>query len=499
MLLIQQIMAQVGKPVALDAKLREMLHLMSMMLGLNRGRIVLLDGEEDIYRIAHSYGLTKEEARRGRYRLGEGITGKAIENRQLIIVQDIDREPGFLARAVERNRLPDGAVSFIAMPIQCRSATVGALCCHRLRHRPRLLTDDITVLRILATLAGQLLEIQANVEEQTRSLQQHNAMLAQALESATARYGIIGTSAPLLRAITQLEQVAAAGATVLLLGESGTGKGLFAQALHLASPRRARPFIKVNCAAIPESAFETELFGSERGDATTARPGWFEHADQGTIFLDEIGDLPLAMQTKLLRTMQEGTISRPGAKQDTPIDVRIVASTHCDLGREVAAGRFREDLYYRLNVIPIRLPALGERLGDIRELASHFLVRFNQVYQRNVNLAPAAIERLKSHPWPGNVRQLSNVMERLVLLAEKTVLDEQDVEDFLREDFETRGATPAPDVNGPVGRPYAAATSHALSDLKAALAASGGNKSRAAQLTGLTERQFSYRLRKLSD
>jgi Nif-specific regulatory protein len=498
MLLIQQVMAQVGKPAELDVKLREMLHLMSMMLGLNRGRIVLRDGEGDLCRIAHSYGLTREEVERGCYRLGEGITGQAIENRQLIILQDIDREPGFLARAVKRDRLPAEAVSFIAMPIQCRSATVGALCCHRLRHRPRLLTDDITVLRILATLTGQLLEIEANLEEKTRSLEQHNAMLSRALETATARYGIIGTSATLLRAITQLEQVAAAGATVLLLGESGTGKELFAHALHLASPRCARPFIKVNCAAIPEGSFETELFGSERSDATGGRPGWFEHANQGTIFLDEIGDLPLAMQAKLLRTMQEGTISRPGAKQDTPIDVRIVASTHSDLGREVAAGRFREDLYYRLNVIPIRLPALGERLGDIRELASHFLVRFNQAYQRNVNLTPAAIERLKIHPWPGNVRQLSNVMERLVLLAEQTILDEHDVEAFLLADLETRAAPPAPDAESPVSRPYAAATSHALSDLTAALAASGGNKSRAAQLMGLTERQFSYRLRKLS-
>jgi len=176
---------------------------------------------------------------------------------------------------------------------------------------------------------------------------------------------------------------------VLLLGESGTGKELFARALHLSSPRRDKPFIRVNCAAIPDSLFESELFGYERGaftGAQTARAGWFEQADGGTIFLDEIGELPLAMQTKLLRTLQEGTITRLGAKRELHIDVRLVAATNRELETEVAAGNFRQDLYYRLNVIPIRLPSLAERRSDIPVLVLHFLNRINQANQRNVSL-----------------------------------------------------------------------------------------------------------------
>ena len=505
MLLLQHVMAQVGKGLVLDEQLREILHLLSETLGLNRGRIVLRDPETGEYRIFHSYGLTREEIARGKYALGEGITGRALENNQLIIVQDIDEEPGFLARTVQRQNLPPGPVSFIAMPINAGFSNFGVLACHRIRHRNRPLSDDITILRMLATLIGQLLQLQASLEEKTRALEQHNEQLARALENATARYGIIGTSPPLLRAIGQLEQVSAASASVLLLGASGTGKELFARALHLASPRRERPFIKVNCAAIPDTLFESELFGHEKGSftgAATARAGWFEQADSGTIFLDEIGEMPLAMQTKLLRTLQERTVTRLGGKQETPIDVRLVAATNRDLATEVSANRFRADLYYRLNVIPIRLPSLGERIGDIPGLATHFITRFNQANQRNVNLTPAAIESFKSHDWPGNIRQLSNMIERIVLLADKALLDERDVERFLTTDSPEEGLQTEPgfypETAAAAGlRPYATASSHTREQLARALRSSGGNKSRAAQLLGLTGRQFSYRWGKM--
>ncbi len=505
MLLLQYVMAQIGKGLALDQQLREMLHLLSETLGLNRGRIVLRDGDTDTYRIVHSYGLTREEVARGRYVLGEGITGRSLENRQLIIVQDIDKEPTFLARAVERERLPPGTVAFITVPINVGSATIGVLACHRIRHRNRPLSDDTTILKMLATLIGQLLQLKASLEEKTRALEQHNQHLARALESATVRYGIIGTSPTLLRAISQLEQVSAANASVLLLGASGTGKEMFARALHLASPRRDAPFIKVNCAAIPDTLFESELFGHEKGAFTGAaseRPGWFEQADTGTIFLDEIGEMPLSMQTKLLRTLQEGTVTRLGAKREIKIDVRLVAATNRDLSREVTAGRFRQDLFYRLNVIPIRLPSLRERIGDVPQLAAHFLTRFNQTNQRNVNLTPSAIERLKNHDWPGNIRQLANMIERMVLLADQALLDDRDLDVFLAGDdhdepapTEHRAApailtVPEP---SPYVRPYAMASSHSYEELVRALEASWGNKSRAAQLLGLTERQFSYR------
>jgi Nif-specific regulatory protein len=295
---------------------------------------------------------------------------------------------------------------------------------------------------------------------------------------------------------------------------------MFARALHLASPRRKAPFIKVNCAAIPETLFESELFGHEKGAFTGAvagRAGWFEQADTGTIFLDEIGEMPLAMQGKLLRTLQEGTVIRLGGKQEKRIDVRLVAATNRDLAQEVVAGRFREDLFYRLNVIPIRLPALGERIGDVPLLATHFLTRFNQENQRNVNFTDAAMQRLKQNSWPGNIRQLSNVIERVVLLCARPLVDDMDLEPFLSEEAapglrglagststvpeQLRAQAPAPPSGAPASmpapafsfRPYARADLHSHAQLAQALATAGGNKTRAAHLLGLTERQFSYR------
>ncbi|HVE22306.1 MAG TPA: sigma 54-interacting transcriptional regulator [Acidocella sp.] len=506
MLLIQNVMAQLSKGLVLDLLLREVLHLLSEMLGLNRGRIVLYDSITKTYRVRHSYGLTNEEVERGKYALGEGITGRVLANGQLIIVQNIHTEPIFLARAVERHRLPAEPVSFIAVPITLGHKTIGVLACHRIRHRNRPLADDAMILRTLSALIGQLLQLNEALQEKTRGLEQHNDLLARALANATVRYGIIGTSPPLLRAIAELEQISTANASVLLLGESGTGKELFARALHLASPRCDRPFINVNCAAIPDTLFESELFGHERGaftGASDARAGWFEQANTGTIFLDEIGEMPLMMQTKLLRTLQEGTIARLGAKRETKVDVRLVAATNRDLQNEVAQGRFREDLFYRLNVIPIKLPSLADRLSDIPLLATHFVNRVNQANRRNVNLTPDALERLKDHPWPGNIRQLSNVIERIVLLADKTVLNGYDIEAILSADAPDSGrARIAQDERGtgplPVwsSRPYAGADSHSAADLQDAVRRCGGNKSRAAQLLGLTARQLTYRWKK---
>ncbi|MEP9366188.1 sigma 54-interacting transcriptional regulator [Xanthobacter sp. VNH20] len=509
MLLIQQIIGLIGKGLQVEHILHEMLHLLSEMLGLNRGRIVLWDAESALFKIQYSYGLTAHEKARGIYRAGEGITGRALAHEQLIIVQDIDQEPDFLFRAVDRATLPQEPVAFLVIPIRVERRTVGVLGCHRIRNRSRPFSDDITILRICSTLAGQVLELNEILDRKTRALEEHNQMLARALETHSARYGIIGTAPALLKALAELELVAAANANVLLLGESGTGKEVFARALHLASPRRDRPFIKVNCAAIPESLFESELFGYERGaftGASEARAGWFEQAGGGTILLDEIGELPLAMQTKLLRTLQEGTVTRLGGKKEIKVDARLVAATNRNLEREVAAGRFREDLYYRINVIPIRLPTLAERRDDIPALAMHFVSRFNEANQRNVNLTTAAMARLREHPWPGNIRQLSNFIERLVLLTDKPSIDAGDLAPFLsamahvstqtaaQEEAALRSLVPA--RGGPAFRPYLHIDSHSAEDLRRALAQSGGNKSRAAQSLGLTARQFAYRWQK---
>lgn len=528
LLLLSEVMRSVGRSLAPAVALREMLHLMSELLGLNRGRVVLADDHDAQAtpptsgaparsrgeaspgcRIHHAYGLTREEASRGQYGPGEGVTGRVLGTGQPAIVQDVDAEPAFLFRAVHRHRLPPETVAFIALPIEVDRRTIGVLACHRIRSRHRRLADDVAVLRILATLAGQLLQLQALVAATTRRLEERNAQLTRALESAAARYGIIGTSAPLLRALGELERVSSATASVLLLGESGTGKELFARALHLASPRRDAPFIKVNCAAIPEALFESELFGHERGAFTGShgeRAGWFELADGGTIFLDEIGELPLNLQTKLLRTLQEGTVLRLGGKREKKVDVRLVAATHRDLEHEAAQGHFRRDLFYRLYVIPIRLPSLRERPSDIPLLALHFLSRANQAHQRNVSFTPDALSRLARHAWPGNIRELANVVERVVLLSDVPTVTANSV-DRLLQDVEAAQRTPMPQgmaLHTPVALPqpptvrdYESVTSHTAAVLADALARHGGNQSRAAQSLRLTLRQFSYRCKKL--
>lgn len=502
MLLLQQVTGLMGKELASDTVLNEMLHLLSELLGLNRGRIVLFDEAAGQACIRYAYGLTRDEIKRGVYAREEGITGRVLARGQLIIVQDIDKEPSFLGRVVERSKLPPGPVSYIALPIMIGQKVIGVLATHRIRMRARPLTDDLSILRILATMAGQILHLRTYVKEKTEALEMRNQQLARALEIRTNRYGIVGTSPELLRAVSELERVSNSTASVLLLGESGTGKELFARALHLASPRQDKPFIKINCAAIPDTLFESELFGYERGaftGANSARAGWFEQADGGTIFLDEIGELPLSMQSKLLRTLQEGTITRLGGKREVKVNVRLVAATNRDLAIEVSQGVFRQDLYYRLNVIPILLPTLAGRRGDIPALALQFLNRINQANQRNVSFDATAIERLQLHDWPGNIRELSNLIERMVLLADRAVLSAADVERFLPT-LEQVSSSPG-NASGPPNaphqhdliRPYVSASSHSPDELRKAVERCGGNKSRAAQVLGMTARQFNYR------
>ena len=256
----------------------------------------------------------------------------------------------------------------------------------------------------------------------TRDLAETEATREEAREGAGARFGIIGESEAILGIYAILERVANTPTTVLITGESGTGKELVARALHENSSRKERPFIKVNCAAIPKDLMESELFGYERGaftGAVTSKPGRFELASGGTLFLDEIAEIPVEMQVKLLRVLQESEFERVGGIKTIRVDVRLVAATNRDLKREIAAGTFREDLYYRLNVVPIALPALRDRVSDIPLLGAHFVDKFNTRLKKHVSgIEPDAMDRLVSYTWPGNIRELENVLERAILFCD---------------------------------------------------------------------------------
>jgi Nif-specific regulatory protein len=502
------------------------LRLMSQMLGLNRGRVLLPSTADGLLRIRYSYGLTEAERKRGLYSFEEGITGKVMQSGQQVVVQDVDQEPGFLFRAVDRATLPEGVVSYLAVPIMDGNLTVGVLAAHRLRMRPRAINADLVILRILATFIAQIIKINGLIDERTSHLREENQELKEALEQQQNNYGILGESAAVRDALLQITRVADTQVTVLLTGESGTGKERFSQILHLNSKRRDLPFLAINCAAIPEQLLESELFGHEKGaftGATSSKQGKIELANGGTLFLDEIGDLNMELQSKLLRVLESQVIQRVGGIRDIPVDVRIVTATHKNLQEAVNRGTFRLDLFYRLNVFPIHLPPLRERTGDVRILARHFLLNANREYGRYTLFGKGVMERLESYNWPGNIRQLENVIKRAVLIALDGNITIGDIESILRQESvinshleagQSALAQPSPlpppesaativpvSSAGSIqssARPYSWVREDEEQTLLEALQQTGGNKTRAAALLGMTARQFRYRLEKLS-
>jgi len=329
-------------------------------------------------------------------------------------------------------------------------------------------------------------------------LTDENQRLRTALRSRSR--SLVGSSAALGRVHDLIAQVATTRTNVLVSGESGTGKELVARAIHELSERRDKPFIAVNCGAIPENLLESELFGHVRGAFTGAvshKPGLVETADGGTLFLDEIGELPPSLQVKLLRLIQEKTIRRVGGNQDQRADVRIVAATNRDLEAEAQAGRFREDLYYRLNVIQIALPALRERMEDVPILVQHFLAKYRRELGKEVqDVAPEAMEKILAHSFPGNVRELENLIERAVALSRGPTLGV----DVLPASVLERSASRRPAVPQPApasGNLDEILASYERGLLADALQRAGGVKKRAARLLGISFRSFRYRLEKL--
>lgn len=505
------------------------LRLMSEFLGLNRGRVLLPESSGDRLQIRYSYGLQPEERSRGVYGMDDGITGKVMKRGMPAVVQNIDEEPEFLYRAIDRSTLPPGIVSFLAVPILDGDNTIGVLAAHRLRERSRAFDADLTVLRILSTLVAQIININQLIEQRTEALQLENKQLKGALDTQHINHGILGESQAIRDALHKTTTVAPTDITTFLSGESGTGKERFSQMLHLGSPRKDMPLLAINCAAIPEHLLESELFGHERGaftGATSVKKGKLELANGGTLFLDEIGDLSMDLQSKLLRVLEGRIIQRVGGVHDIPIDVRIIAATHKNLQDAVNQGEFRLDLFYRLNVFPIHLPPLRERHGDVRILARHFLLSANKEYAVNSVFGKGVLTRLESYDWPGNIRQLENVVRRAVLTSAGGSIGVGEIEEILSQESAVNGrSSPMNEVRNDdlptntdsgrrnllgtnrstndmtdaseSGRLYSRVSEDQAAPIREALMQTGGNKTRAAKLLGMTSRQFRYRLEKL--
>jgi len=338
------------------------------------------------------------------------------------------------------------------------------------------------------------------IKRLTKELKRERDYLREEVKAAFSHGDIVGSSPALKRSLEQVQAVAATDANVLINGESGVGKELFARAIHDASPRGDKPLVRVNCASVPKELFESEFFGHVRGAFTGAikdRVGRFQLADGGTLFLDEVGEIPLDLQSKLLRVLQEREFERVGEDRTRKADVRLVAATNRDLKIEAAAGRFREDLYYRLSVFPISVPPLRERREDIVPLAKHFLRLSAERLKKRVPALPqGAEEQLRSYPWPGNIRELQNVMERAAILARNGELDLSGMLSDARVSApapaEQTSATPAPSQEQPSKRNNAS-----VQDIQSALDENNGNVSRAARALGLSRQALYRRMEKL--
>ena len=412
-------------------------------LNLKHGTITLLNRKTGEIHIEVAHGLSGQQTSQVRYRLGEGVTGKVIETGQPQVIPKTSESEIFLDRT---RRGTNAEVSFVCVPIRTGNETYGALSVDRPYDPDHDLKGDVRVLLIAGALIAQAVKLRRTAEEEKEQLEEENERLRVQLRDRFRPANIVGNSHEMQEVYDQIATVSGSNTSVLITGETGTGKELVAQAIHYSSARATRPFVKVHCAALPESVIESELFGHERGAFTGAinqRKGRFELAHTGTIFLDEVGDVPLLIQIKMLRVLQEREFERVGGSRTLKADVRIIAATNKNLSDMTAHGQFREDLFYRLNVFPIHVPPLRKRKSDIVQLADFFLERYTRANGANVRrLSSAVIDMLMSYHWPGNVRELESCIERAVLVARNDAIHPHHLPPTLQT-AESSGTEPA--------------------------------------------------------
>lgn len=376
--------------------------------------------------IHKSIGLTEEERSKGVYFRGEGVTGWAMESAKPIVVPRIGSEPAFLNRTGVLSRSADPEHAFLCVPIMRGEKVLGSISAMRHYGSEELLERHFNTLIVISDILAQSVELYLVESIDKVQWEQRNQELNRQLQARYKPSNIVGSSRPMMEVFSMVHKVAQTRTTVLLLGESGVGKELIANAIHYDGINPDGPMVMFNCAALPESILESELFGHEKGaftGATQLRKGRFEEADGGTIFLDEIGELSLSVQAKLLRVLQERTFERVGGGKPVTVNIRVIAATNRDLSAMVAASNFRQDLYFRLNVFPIMIPPLRDRGSDIITLAEHFVARFARENNKEIKrMATPVINMLMSYSWPGNVRELENAMERAVILSDDGVI-----------------------------------------------------------------------------
>ena len=532
---IYEISKVLTRPARLETALAGVVNLLHSFMDMSGGLIALLD-EEDRATTVVGAGWSEAEARERFEGLPEQAVGQIVVSGMPLVVRDVARSPLFAKWSELKPEDAEASRSFVGVPIKGESRTVGTITIERVgsQSSPGTLDEDVRYLTMIANLVGQTVALQTMVMRDRERLMAERNRLEQELEekNAAKREGIswiIGKS-PAIREVTEKVQlVARCNLPVLLCGESGTGKELFARAIHEYSPRKEMPYIRLNCAALSESVLESELFGHDKGAFTGAigmRKGRFEMANGGTLFLDEIGEISTTFQAKLLRVLQEGEFERVGGNHTIKVDVRLVTATNRNLEAAVIAGDFRSDLYYRISVVPIFLPALRERREDIPLLAREFVKRFNKEHGVSLSISPRAMEALTACDFPGNVRELESCVRRTAALTKNPVLQAEDFElssrsgaaamgrSMGRARATSEGGRPHPIAvsseteraaagfgneepdRGPSGEVAGEGDFSERERLVDAMERAGWVQAKAARLLGLTPRQMGYALRK---
>jgi Nif-specific regulatory protein len=474
----------------LKSSMQRVLQILIRHHGVVRGMVTLLREGELLVEAIEGFD---DRARTISYKVGEGITGQVVQSGKPIVVPRISKEPEFLNRMPRRADIARHELSFICVPILVQRSTVGTLAVDLKFKAERDYESSVKFFGIVSSMIAQALNVQRLVEEERRRLVDENTHLRQELRERYDFSNIIGTSGPTREMYEQVAQVAQTNTTVLIRGESGTGKELIAHAIHYNSLRAKKPFVKVSCAALPDTLIESELFGYEKGAFTGAnarKKGRFELAEGGTIFLDEIGDINAGTQVKLLRVLQEREFERLGGTESVRVNVRVIAATNKDMEKAIAEGTFREDLYYRLNVFTIFVPPLRERKADLLLLADHFLEKFSREHGKVIKrISTPAIDMLMSYHWPGNVRELENALERAVLVCDGQVIHGHHLPPSLQ----------TADASGTVTRVSLkdAVEGFERDLIQDALKTTRGNRAKAARLLDTTERILNYKVRNL--
>ncbi|WP_072679566.1 sigma 54-interacting transcriptional regulator [Arcobacter sp. LA11] len=475
----------------LETSLEKSMKILKNTLNLTNCTIHLL--EEEKLEVFASIELSSIQKKLATYKLGEGVTGVAAQSKEPVVVENIHNDSLFLNKSGKRDF---NNMSYVAVPLMIEDQTIGVLGATLTKTTEIGFEDCVRILTIVSSIfAHSIYSFQLNNNEKER-LKELKLYYKMEWDAKVHNFGdIIGDSPKMQQVFQVIQRIAQSDVTVLVRGETGTGKELVAAAIHKRSKRKEEPFIKLNCAAITDTLLESELFGHEKGaftDARETRKGRFELADGGTLFLDEIGDISASAQVKLLRVLQEREFERVGGSKTIKVNVRLVAATNRNLEQMVKEGEFREDLYYRLNVIPIDLPPLRERGDDIRQLVEFFLEKSIKNHKKVVKITEEAMEILSSYPWPGNVRELENTLERIVLMGSEDGITKMDMllllpalnDDKLKKEYKA-----IPMENKTLEEIEQEA-------IETALANNNFNQSHAAIELGISLRQISYKIKK---